>query len=101
CVATPPRRGRKSKELPRRKTHEEFIEEIQKLVGGEYTALDQYSNSQTKIEMIHNRCGYKWKIIPNNFLKGRRCPKCIKKEMGEKFKKTTSQFKKEIFDLVG
>ena len=46
--------------------------------------------------MKHNICNYKFEINPTNFLSGKRCPKCAGKN-----KKTTEQFKQEIYELVG
>lgn len=42
----------------------------------EYTFTEDYVNSSTKIRVIHNVCGYIYKVNPNSFLSGRRCPKC-------------------------
>jgi hypothetical protein len=80
--------------MPARKTHVQFENEIESLVGNEYTILEQYSNNSTKIKFKHNVCGYSWYVNPGNFLMGSRCPNC-------KNKKTTTQFKAEVFNLVG
>lgn len=79
------------------KTNDDFKEDICELVGNEYTVLGEYINNNTKILMKHNMCNYEWSITPNGFLSGNRCPKC-----GGKIKdKTTTYFKKEVFELVG
>lgn len=85
--------------MPRKKTHEEFIKEIKAKYGKEYTILGKYINNKTKIKLRHNseKCNnYEWMIIPSSLLKGRGCPKC-----GGNAKKTTEEFKKELFNLVG
>lgn len=83
--------------MPKRKTHEEFIKELYNLVGNEYLVLDEYKNSQTKIIFIHNtNCKHQFKMIPNNFLKGQRCPKCKKL-----LRYDTQSFIQRIHDLVG
>jgi len=80
-----------------KKTNEEFINEIYNLVGDEYSILSEYVNAKTKVLIRHNdKCGYEYFIIPNSFTCGVRCPKCAKC-----IKKTTEQFKQEIYDLVG
>ena len=60
-------------------TNKEFLERVKKLTGNEYTFLEEYKNSKTKILCRHNRCKYEWKITPNRFLSGDRCPICAKK----------------------
>ena len=74
----------------------QFKQEVFDLVGDEYTFLDPYVNAQTKLRVKHNKCGNIYKIKPNNFLTGRRCPYC-----SSSAKRTDAQFKKEIYDLVG
>lgn len=59
-----------------KKTTEQFKQEVYDLVGDEYTALGEYKGTDTKITIKHNKCGYVWKITPNKFLHGRRCPRC-------------------------
>lgn len=65
--------------MTKRKTQEEFLEEIKALFNDEYTVLGQYKNWKTKILVRHNckRCkNYEWEIAPTNFLKGNGCPVC-------------------------
>ena len=83
--------------MAKRKTHEEFIEQLNKIHGDEtYTPLEKYINNKTKILVRHNKCGYEWNIIPSNILKGQGCPKC---KGG--VKKTHEEFVKEIEDKYG
>ena len=79
-----------------KKTDADFKKEIFNLVGNEYVFLDSYVNAYTKIRVKHNECGNVYKVKPNNFLNGSRCPYCF-----GTFKKTNGQFKQEIYDLVG
>lgn len=59
------------------KTQEEFDQDVKNAVGDEYTFLEPYVNSATKIKCRHNKCGYEWNITPNEFLnQGVRCRKC-------------------------
>jgi uncharacterized protein with PIN domain len=78
------------------KTDAQFRQDAKNEVGTEYTFLDEYINSSTKIKVKHNTCGHTYKVEPNSFLQGKRCPYCY-----GNVKKTDAQFKKEVFDLVG
>ncbi|AZV43750.1 hypothetical protein BAOM_3141 [Peribacillus asahii] len=86
--------------MPRKKTHEEFVQEVKELVGDEYAVLETYKNAQIKIKIRHNNesCNnYEWNVIPSGFVNsGSRCPKC-----SGNIKKTTEEFKQEVFKLTG
>ncbi len=82
--------------MSKRKTDKEFKKEVFDLVGDEYTFLDAYVNTHTKIRVKHNKCGNIYKVTPSHFIKGSRCPYC-----SGKAKKTDAQFKQEVYDLVG
>ena len=79
-----------------KKTNTQFKKEVFELVGDSYTFLDPYINNHTKIKVKHNKCGNIYKVDPNKFLSGRRCPYCRSNA-----NKTNTQFKKEVYDLVG
>jgi hypothetical protein len=84
--------------LPR-KTTEKFYKEVYDLVGEEYIFSGEYKNNRIKLRCKHTipECNYEWEISPNNFINnGHRCPKCA-----GNIKKTTQQFKQEVFELVG
>ncbi len=81
--------------MTKRKTDEEFKQEIYNLVGNEYTFLDSYVNNKTKIRVRHNKCGNVYEVQPNNFLTGIRCPYC-----SGKHQKTDEEFKQEVYDMV-
>lgn len=86
--------------MGRKKTHEEFVKEINDLVGNEYVVLSKYINKNTKIKMKHNICGHEWHVYPSNFLKGSRCPKCKGIKNGNRCRKTHDEFIKEVYNLV-
>jgi predicted Zn-ribbon and HTH transcriptional regulator len=70
------------------KSHQQFSDEVQALVGNEYTLVSKYKNSLTKVTIKHNKCGTIYDVMPGSFLNGNRCPKCnISK--GEKFIEAT------------
>lgn len=88
-----------------KKTHEEFVGEVYKLVGDEYTVLGKYENSSTKIWMRHNNTecqNHEYEVTPNGFSScGSRCPKCVGKRIGDKLRKSHEDFTIEVFNLVG
>lgn len=91
--------GIKKNTKNRTKTHEEFIREVKEKYGSEYKVLGKYINSQTKVLVRHNskKCNnHEWEVIPNNLLRGQGCSKCARNK-----KKTTEDFKKEIYDKYG
>ena len=87
---------RRINRVPRRKTNEQFKQQVYDLVGDEYTFINSYVNAVTKLKVKHNKCGNTYKVRPNDFLNGRRCPYCFGTP-----KKTDTQFKQEIYNLVG
>lgn len=82
--------------MTKRKTDEEFKQEIYTLVDDEYTFLDQYVNTMTKLRVKHNKCNHTYQVAPAKFLVGRRCPYCYGNA-----KKTDKEFKQEVYNLVG
>lgn len=87
--------------MPRKKTNEEFLKEVNDLVGNEYSILSKYINSKTHVEIKHNKCGHVYKVTPTNFLHGKRCPICMRKQSDKNRRKTNKQFLDEINELVG
>lgn len=81
--------------MSRKRTHEEFCEQVFILVKDEYQVIGKYINKDTLLLMKHEKCNHEWYVNPNNFLRGSRCPKC-----SGLIKKTDYQFKQEIFELV-
>ena len=89
-----------------KRTTDEFKKEIADLVGDEYIVIGEYIKWNEKINFKHNviGCMFEFAMLPSNFLSGQRCPNCRKKNMllrAHEKRKTTEQFKKEVFDLVG
>lgn len=83
---------------------EEYKNKVYNLVGEEYEVLGNYTNTKTKIKMKHinNRCNnHEYYVTPNGFIRGNRCPKCNNINNKGKKPKTTEEFKKEVFELVG
>lgn len=53
------------------------------LMGKEYTLLSEYKNNKTKVDIIHNECGFIYQVTPDNFFFGKRCPNCKTSSKGE------------------
>ena len=79
-----------------KKTTEEFKQEIYDKYGLEYTLLSEYNGKGEYVQMRHKTCGTEYYVTPNNFLRDSKCPNCYGTP-----KKTTEEFKKEIYDRVG
>lgn len=58
----------------KRKTTEEFKREVYNLVGDEYEVLGKYINKDMPILIKHNLCNKRFKMAPNAFIQGQRCP---------------------------
>lgn len=82
-------------------TNKDFTQEVYNLVGNEYTFLDNYKDSYTPIRVRHNKCGRVYKVRPNYFISGNRCPSCSLEIRVAKNTKTNEDFVKEVYNLVG
>lgn len=71
----------------KRKTHQEFLEELGQECLKEYEILDEYINIDTKIRFKHKRCNTIFEITPWSFIhqaNKKYCPICYyKKSKGE------------------
>jgi hypothetical protein len=86
--------------LPKKKTHEQFIQEVYELVGNEYNILGEYNGNKTKILMKHNVCNNEFYITPDSFLHGRGCHICSRIRSTEKRTKTHEFYCNEVYNLV-
>lgn len=87
--------------MTKRKTDKEFKQQVFDLVGDEYTFLDAYKNNRTKMWVKHNKCGNTYQVVPDSFLRGRRCPFCQRKVRVQKRTITNEEFLKRVYKLVG
>jgi hypothetical protein len=85
--------------MGKKKTHEQFIEEVFNLEENNYSVLGKYEGATIKILMKHNNCGYEWNIKPNNFLSGQRCPICSEKNRIIKKTRLHSDFIKMVDEI--
>lgn len=68
----------------RKRTTDDFKEEVYNLVKNEYEVLEEYKNAHSSILMKHNKCGNIFPTSRNTFLKGHRCPICSIESGSEK-----------------
>lgn len=91
-----------------RRTTEQFKEKLLQVTKGEYEICEPYINSKTAILFKHNKCKNTFKMQPDNFLCGQRCPHCVIPTKGEQriidFLKSHNEkytFQKSYEDLRG
>ena len=77
-------------------TQEEIEKRILSAHNGDIVVLGTYKNRRTKLLVKNIKCNHKWEAIPETVWNGHGCPIC-----SGNIKKTTSQFKKEVYTLVG
>lgn len=59
-----------------RKTHEQFLKELDHRGIDNIELLEKYSGIDTKILVRCKKCGNEWRITPGHLQGGRGCPKC-------------------------
>lgn len=65
----------------KKKTTEEFKQEL----DDDYTLLSDYDGNKVKVLLRHETCGFCYKVTPSDYIQGKRCPKCSRKQSkGEK-----------------
>jgi hypothetical protein len=87
--------------LNKRKSHNEFISEINSICGDTYEFLSEYTTTQTPIATKHKMCGYIWNPRPNDLITWLNkgiivCPYC-----NNEIKLTTEGYKRKVQSLVG
>lgn len=84
--------------MAKRKTHEEFIEEM-RIINPNVEILGKYIGVDKKIECECLICKYKWSPRADSLLRGSGCPICAKQKVGEqrKGKGTTLPLSNDVF----
>lgn len=77
----------------KRKSNDEFVDQIFNMYGNEYIVLSNYISNKDNILIKHNVCGNEYYTYPDNILQGKKCPICA----GNK-KKNTDKFKIDVFN---
>lgn len=57
-------------------TQEQFEEFVRENGDNEYSVLNKYADSQTKVKLNHLSCGHTYEVTPRDFVSGKRCPRC-------------------------
>lgn len=86
--------------MPKKKTHEEFVSEVERLFEGSYEFLTKYINKNSFIKTKHLMCNYVWEVRAGSLLKRLNngkivCPQCNNQIIG-----TTSSFKEKVNKLT-
>lgn len=66
----------------KRKTTEQYKQEVFNLVGDKISVESEYWNCKTHVHMLCHTCDTFFDMSPDHFLRGYRCPKCSYKELG-------------------
>lgn len=77
-------------------THEEYVERVRIAHGSSYVVIGEYTRGTDKIKMYHKLCGKYYYAQASSIARGTCCPHCFGKK-----RKTTSQFKEEIYNIYG
>ena len=82
--------------MTKKKTHEEFVQEVYELEQDNYVVVGTYVDSKTKIEIFHKECSQSWFVAPAKFLIGRRCGNCKGKTISKAKTTTLTNFIKNL-----
>lgn len=82
--------------MPRRKTNQEFLKEMQDKVGDSYIFLQPYVNTKTALACFHEDCGRVIYIRPDSLLNNKGCNDCYGSH-----KRTIQQVKDDLYKVHG
>lgn len=82
----------------RRKTPAKFEKEVKELFGEEYSVMEPYVNSRTKVRIRHNVCGSEYMANPRNILRGSTCLECSYKIRAEKLRKSQEDWDRFVYE---
>ena len=84
--------------MSKRKTINEFKNEIKQIFGDKVEVLGNYVNSQTKILVRFTECGHEEMKTPTKLLTGQECGKCKGKRISRIKTKTQDVVKQQLLD---
>lgn len=66
----------------RRKTHEEFLEQVKSIYGDEYEVVSEYITNKDEMEIKHNKCGTRYVVnrAEKFLMMEQKCPICYPRE---------------------
>lgn len=82
-------------------TKENFQQEIEELVGDEYTVCSIGSTRKEKVAIRHNVCGHVHEYFPHNFFVGGRCPNCNETTSLRELKIMLKEYSGDRYEIVG
>jgi predicted Zn-ribbon and HTH transcriptional regulator len=91
------------KKSMKRKTKEEFLQEVKALPrGNEYKFSGEYLGNKVKMKVRHS-CGYEYDVRPINFTNGSRCPMCsgLMKKDTQSFISDAEKIHGKEYEIVG
>ena len=79
-----------------RKSHGEFLEDVQKVHGGKVVVDGIYETSQKRVDVHCSICGRKWNPVPERLLRGDGCRQCVCRLKAAQQTKTHEKFREEM-----
>lgn len=80
----------------KRKSQEEFLEEVKDVLNPNVIIIGEYVNTSTKIKCQCKDCGNIWDVVPYSLLKGYGCKKCAMRYVQNYRIKSHEQFLQEF-----
>ena len=77
----------------KQKTHSEFIVEL-KNINPHLHIQSKYINTRTKVNVLDDRCGHIWDVIPSSLLRGIGCPHC-----SGRHKRSYEEFIEDLYNI--
>jgi DNA-directed RNA polymerase subunit RPC12/RpoP len=73
-----PECAKRSRGLKHRKTHEEYVDQVNKIHEGNIEVLGDYEGAFVKVKHKCMRCNFQWMVTPDNIVNTSKtgCPKC-------------------------
>jgi hypothetical protein len=89
--------------LKRRKTHDEFVQQMHDKHGDKIVVIGMYVDNKTDVELMCAICGCRWSARPDNLLKDNAtgCPECGEKSRIEKRKLSHEEFVEKVKTVHG
>lgn len=81
--------------MPKKKTPEEFLEDLERVHGGTITTDGRYVNAKTKLKFRCTICSHIWKVTPDSVLH-HGCPGCKSRLSADSQRKEVLVLNKEL-----
>lgn len=83
----------------RKKSNEQFLNELRQVYNDTITLLTPYTRNKTVLKCKCTICNYEWEVLPYSLLKGKGCPNCCKIQNRNKLAKSNEQFLNELYSI--